>query len=472
MTLTKSFLAIAFLAVSARAETLWPQFRGPTGSSIAPTSALPATLDATGNLLWRVAVPSGASSPVIAGELLFITGFSDGQLSTIAYRRSDGSVAWRHDIKPDQVESFMEKLGSPAASTCATDGTYLVSYFGSHGLLAFDLAGKLLWEVKMPLPQTKDGFGTGTSPIIHEGTVYLVRDEDGPGNGLYAFDLKTGAQRWKQSRKEFRVSFGAPVVWDGSLVVLADTRAKGYDLQTGEERWIVHGLSAYPCTTPTVGADGNLYIATWSPGGSAEEAMPSFESLLKMMDKDGDSRISRAEMEPTPFKDFFDINDKNKNGFWEGAEWQSNLDWMTRGKNAVLGLKPGGRGDISESHVLWRKEKGAPYVASPLYYDGKLFMVKDGGLATLYAAATGEALYTTQRLGVMGDYYVSPTLAGDRIFVGAISGTMLVLDAKATDKPVVLSKIELGEYLAASPAIVDAQIYIRTKEHLVALGAR
>ena len=463
---------LAALILSARAESVWPQFRGPSGASTAVGAAPPRELDGTRHLLWRSPVPSGSSSPVIVGDRIFLTGFSDGKLATFALKRSDGSVAWRHDLAPEKIEPFMEKLGSPAASTCATDGERVVSYFGSHGLQAFDLDGKALWEVKLPVTQTKDGFGTGTSPIIHDGVVYLVRDEDGPGNGLYAFDAKTGAQLWKQSRKEFRVSFGTPVVWDGSLVILGDTRAKGYDLKTGEERWIVRGLSAYPCTTPTTGTDGNLYIATWSPGGSADEAMPEYDVFLKMMDKDGDGRISRAETTGTPLQDFFDVQDKDKSGYMERAEWQTNLDWMKRGKNIVLGIKPGGHGDITESHVLWSNEKGAPYVASPLFYDGKLFIVKDGGLATLYEAATGKLLYTKERLGVPGDFYVSPTIVGDRIFVGATSGMLLILDAQSTEKPVVLGKIDLGEYLAASPAIVDGKVYVRTKEHVVALGAR
>jgi outer membrane protein assembly factor BamB len=262
------------------------------------------------------------------------------------------------------------------------------------------------------------------------------------------------------------------VIWDDALVVLGDTRAKGYDLKTGEERWLVRGLSAYPCTTPTPGADGNLYIATWSPGGSANEPMPSFDALLKMMDKDGDGRISRAEMADTPFKDFFDINDKNKDGYWDRWEWDGNVAWMKQGKNAVLALKPGGHGDITETHVVWRNDKGAPYVASPLYYDGKLFLVKDGGFATLYDATTGKILYEKQRLGVAGDYYVSPTFANHRIYLASTAGTLLVLDAEATDKPVVLARLDLGEFLAASPAFVGGRIYIRTKEKLFAFGAK
>jgi len=468
----RPFCLLLAFASTIHAASDWPQFRGPSGQSTAANETLPAELDTARNLLWQTILPGGASSPVIAKGRAFLTGFADGKLVTLGVNLTDGAVAWRHETTPEQLEAYMQKLGSPAASTCATDGERVVSYFGSFGLTCFDLEGKVLWEVKLPVAQSKDGFGSGTSPIIHDGLVYLLRDEVGPGNGLYAFDAKTGAQVWKRSREEFRVSFGSPVVWDGALVALGDTRAKGYDLKTGEERWLVRGLSAYPCTTPTPGSDGNLYIATWSPGGSADEPMPTFDGLLKMMDKDGDGRISREEMASTPFKDFFDVNDKNKDGYWERSEWEGNINWMKRGKNAVLAVKPGGHGDITETHVLWNSEKGAPYVASPLYYDGKLFMVKDGGFATLYDAATGKLLYEKQRLGVPGDYYVSPTFVNDRIYLASTSGTLLVLDAKATDKPTVLSKLDLGEYLAASPAFVDGRIYIRTKEKFFAFGTK
>jgi outer membrane protein assembly factor BamB len=463
---------LLILVSTAQAGSDWPQFRGPDGISTATNETPPAELDTAKNLLWTAALPGGASSPVIVGGRAFLTGFADGKLVTLGVNLVDGTIAWRHETTPEKLEAYMEKLGSPAASTCATDGERVVSYFGSHGLTCFDVDGKVLWEAPLPVAQSKDGFGTGTSPIIHDGLVYLARDEDGPGNGLYAFDVKTGALVWKQSRKEFRVSFGSPVVWDGALVVLGDTRAKGYDLKTGEERWLVRGLSAYPCTSPTPGADGNLYIATWSPGGSADEPMPTFDDLLKMMDKDGDGRISRAEMANTPFKDFFDVNDKNKDGYWDRWEWEGNLNWMKQGKNSVLALKPGGHGDITETHVLWNSEKGAPYVASPLYYDGKLFLIKDGGFATLYDAATGKILYEKQRLGVPGDYYVSPTFVDNRIYLATTAGTLVVLDARATDKPTVLAKLDLGEYLAASPAFVGGKIYVRTKEKLFAFGSK
>ena len=116
---------LAALILSARAESLWPQFRGPAGSSTASGAPLPAELDATSNLLWRASVPSGSSSPVIVGDRIFLTGCADGKLATFALKRGDGSVLWRHDLAPEKLEPFMEKLGSL--------GTKLESALGSIG---------------------------------------------------------------------------------------------------------------------------------------------------------------------------------------------------------------------------------------------------------------------------------------------------------------------------------------------------
>ena len=467
--ITTASIALVLAAISHAASSGWSQFRGGAFTAVADAEKPPVEFGPEKNLLWKADLPSGSSSPVIAGNRIFLTGFRDGQLEVLALSRRDGAVLWRKPVVVKQLETYFQKLGSPAASTCATDGERVVSYFGSFGLLCHDLDGKELWTLPLPLPQSKDGFGTGTSPILYEGIVYLLRDEDGPGQGLYAIDAKTGKERWRASRKDFRVSFGTPVVWDGALVTLGDTRAKGYDLKTGEEKWIVRGLSAYPCTTPTVGADGNLYIATWSPG-TASEPMPAFDQLLGGMDADKDGKLSKAELAPTGFKDFFDVNDKNKNGFWEREEWEAGLTWMARGKNVVLAIKPGGKGDITETHVPWISEKGAPYVASPLAYEGRLWLAKDGGLLTTYDLATGKVIIDKQRLGVAGDFYMSPVGADGKVWLGAADGKVLVL--KAGDKIEILATNDLGESLQATPAFIENKLYIRTAAHLWAFGAK
>lgn len=462
------FLLLLGGSIAARvwaASPAWPQFRGPRFDNDIPGQQLPAEFGPDQHLAWKQSIPSGHGSLCIVGDRVFLTAF-DGKdtLETLALSRRNGAILWRQGIKPEKLEAYFAKLGSPATSTCASDGQRVVSYFGSVGLICHDLEGKELWRVAMPLPQTKDGFGSGTSPIIHNGLVYLLRDEDGPGQGLYAFDIKNGKQIWKRTRDGFRVSFGSPVVWDGSIAVIGDLRVKGYDPVTGADRWVVRGLSAYPCTTPAPGSDGNLYVATWSNGSSNERNLPEWKDFVGMMDKDKDGKVSSTDADSTWLADFFQTFDKNKNRFIDPEEWQASIDFMGRGKNVVLAVRPGGRGDITETHVLWSNEKGAPYVASPLFHDGRLYLVKTGGLLTIYEGASGKLLLDKERLGVEGDYYASPIAAGGRIFIASLSGVLLSL--KPGEKLEVLHKLDLGETIAATPVVVDNTLYVRTGSHL------
>ena len=467
-----SLLLAASAASGAQTTSpMWPQFRGPRFDNNFPGQQPPAEFGPERGVAWKREIPSGQGSLCIVNDRIFLTAF-DGKdtLETLAVGRRDGAIVWRRGVKPERLEDYLVKLGTPASSTCASDGKRVITYFGSFGLLCHDVDGQELWRVPMPLPQTKDGFGSGTSPIVHDGVIYLLRDEDGPGQGLYAFDVKTGKQLWKRKRDGFRVSFGSPVIWDGSVVVIGDLRVKGYDPKTGTDRWVVRGLAAYPCTTPGPGSDGNLYVATWSNGSSNERNMPEWKVFLASMDKDKDGKLSNADADGTWLADFFSTFDQNKSGFIEPEEWQSSVDFMARGKNVVLAIKPGGRGDITETHVLWSNEKGAPYVASPLFHDGRLYLVKNGGLLTVYEGATGKLLVDKERLGVPGDYYASPIAVGEKIFIASQSGVIVSL--KPGDKPEVLTKANLGESISATPAVVENTFYVRTANHLWAFGEK
>ena len=299
---------------------------------------------------WKVAVPSGLSSPIVVGDKLVITAFENDKLYTIAYNRADGSEAWRAEA-PVQKSSLQQSQGSPAASTCATDGERIVSYFGSCGLFCYDLAGNELWKYEMPTAETIAGFGTGVSPIIADGMVILMREE-AKDPKIVALDLATGKPKWEKKR-ESKSSFGTPAVWNTpngkQIVAPGYGKMIGYNLKNGDEEWYVEGMPSACCTTPVTG-DGNLFFAGWSPGDPDDKdfKMPTFDDMLKD-DTDKDGTLSKEEAEKTDFKDLFDNQDANKDGKLTRDEWDAVAKFAANSRSSAFALKPGGTGDVTES---------------------------------------------------------------------------------------------------------------------------
>jgi outer membrane protein assembly factor BamB len=246
----------------------------------------------------------------------------------------------------------------------------------------------------------------------------------------------------------------------------------GYDLKTGDEKWAVAGIPSGCCSSP-VTADGILYFAGWSPGGPDDpdpaHQMPSYDAMLKQLDADKDGALSKAEAEKT-FEGFFDAQDLNKDGKITRDEWESIIKFMTEGKNVAFALKPGGTGDVSESHVLWRKTRGLPYIPSAIVYRGQYVMVKDGGILTAYDIDSGEEIYQ-KRAAAPGSYYASPVAANGNIyFVSLSDGVATVIKAGGKEPEVVVQNAALGERVSATPAIADDTLYVRTAGHLYAFA--
>jgi outer membrane protein assembly factor BamB len=454
----------------------WPRFRGPEGSGIAEGGQPPTEIGPDKNVKWKIAVPSGLSSPIIVGELLVLTAFDDGKLYTIAYRRADGKEAWRADADAKEIEPFHKTESSPASSTSVTDGQRIVSYFGSCGLVCYDLAGKELWKHVLPVASTGGGFGSGVSPIIADGAVILVRDEF-TGSRIMALDATTGALLW-QTKRTSPMSYSTPVVWDtpGGKQIAAPGHARlvGYDLKTGTELWSVTGVPSGCCPSP-VTVDGMLLFAggassdTRGPDDKPQE-LPSYDKLLKDLDKDEDGKISRAEGDKA-FQGFFDNQDMNKNGFVEREEFEMIAKFMSEGKNSAFALKPGGRGELTDTDVLWKQTKGLPYIPTAIAYGGQYVMIRDGGVVTAYDAKTGDEIYQ-KRVAAGGPYYASPVAAGGNIYFTSLTdGTVTVIKAGAASADVIAKNEPLGERVGATPAIADNTLYIRTAEHMYAFAA-
>ncbi len=459
---------VSAVAANAADPLAWPQFRGPNGSGVADEQKPPVQVGPDKNVKWKVAVPSGLSSPIVAGDKLVITAFDDGKLYTIAYDRASGAEAWRVKAPAKQIEPYHKVEGSPAASTPVTDGQRIVAYFGSCGLVCYDLAGKQLWRHDLPLASAPGDFGTGTSPILVDGIVVIVRDEM-KNSRIVAVDAASGKPLWETKRRSV-ASYCTPVAWDtpaGKQIAAAGhVQLVGYDLKTGAEKWSLTGTPSGCCSSPVV-ADGMLYFAGWSPGGpDSDFQMPSFDSLLAG-DTNKDQKISREESKD---KDYFNSMDANQDGQISRDEWDAVLKFMSEGKNSAFALKPGGDGEVSTSHLLWKQTKGMPYIASAIHYRGQYVMVKEGGIVTALDAASGKELYMKRAIA-SGSYYASPVAAGGQIyFVSLADGTVSVLKAGADSPEVVSANAPLGERVAATPAIADNTLYIRTDKHLYAFA--
>lgn len=452
------------MIVAATTPATWPQFRGPAASGVSLAEP-PVRIGPDEAHRWKVPVPWSPSSPVIWGDSLYLTTFEEGELQVRAHSTADGSLRWKRGLRPSGLEEHHRSDGSPAASTPATDGRHVVSYFGSFGVICHDTAGRELWRRPMPVAESGGKFGTGTSPVISGDRVLLNRDVY-QGSALLCLDLATGKTRWETPRPESPGSFGTPVVWNAAgheeVVVAGTAQLKGYDLRSGEERWVIRGVAGVVCTTPVIG-DGLLFFAAWSPGQADSPRQP-WEEFLRRNDRNGDGIVELGEIDATR-RDYLRGMDRNRDGRFTREDWDLLKEGDARAENVLVAVRPGGRGDISETHVAWKYRRALPYVPSPLYHDGRLYFVRDGGQLSCLDARTGEAVYAQERLGTTGNYYASPVLASDRIYLASLAGKLTVIRAGGA-KPEILHQADFGVRILATPAPVGDRIYVRTATDL------
>jgi outer membrane protein assembly factor BamB len=452
----------------------WPQFRGHNASGHpAVDRRLPPKIAPDASVVWKIDLPPGHSSPVVFGDRIYLTAIHDGRLLTLALDRGTGAVLWERDAPHDAVEQI-HQIGSVVQSSPATDGEHVVSFFGSCGLFCYAADGTFLWQ--RPMGPFKNGFGAGSSPIIVDDRVILSQDHD-TDSFIAAYDIDTGSTLWETDRSEFPRNYCTPVVWevDGrkQLVVVATLRAVGYDFDSGDEVWTVRGLSRFVCPTPVVGDDGTLYLAAWARGAEAGERIEfaPFDEKRAERDADGDGCLQQPELAAEKGGDLerrFDLIDRDKDGSITRAEYEEFRMVLATSENAVVAVRPGGRGDITDTHVAWRFKKHVPFVASPLLVNGHLFSVKDGGVLTTLVAATGEPVKTA-RISGTGAYYASPVVGDGKVYLVDEQGRLTIVNAVGEWQ--VLAEADFGENVYATPAIVDGRIYFRTAGHLYCFGS-
>jgi outer membrane protein assembly factor BamB len=327
-------VSLALLANAAYAQD-WPQFRGPTGQGLSDLRGLPLTWSESENVAWKVPVPGrGWSSPVIAGDRVWLTTFIDkgGSMRALSFDVATGKELVNVEVFRFRGGDPISPKNSRATPTPVLDGDRVFVHFGAEGTAALDTSGKILWKAQFSYSSQH---GSGGSPIVF-GDLLIVSGDGPDAAFLVALDKATGKVRWKTwKRQPWDQAYSTPLAikaGDRDEIISAGAyHAAAYDPQTGKEIWGVNyadGFSNVP--RPVYGA-GLVYIAT---------------------------------------------------GFQQPT---------------IIAVRPDGKGDVTKTHIVWTLPKGAPLTPSPVIVGDELYLVNDGGVAICLNAKTGAPIWV-QRL--------------------------------------------------------------------------
>ncbi|MGA3188692.1 MAG: PQQ-binding-like beta-propeller repeat protein [Bryobacteraceae bacterium] len=455
----------------------WPQFRGPNGSGVAAVDAAPPITFRAPQ--WKTPLPVGHSSPAVWGDRIFLTSFDteSKKLELICVSAKTGAILWRHVAAAPKLEQT-HVVSNPATATPAVDQERVYAYFSSYGVMAFDHEGKPQWTAPLPMPKTHHG--SGASPVL-AGELLILNHDAMQGGYLLALNRSTGAEVWKQPYPSMgRVeSYSTPIAWRDQLILHRAGVIECYQASGGSRLWSMPENTS-GASTP-VASDDVIYVSTWNNLGEDDQRppLPDFAALLKLYDKNGDGAISDAEfpdqllftarpgLETIPNSQnyvAFNSVDRNKDGKIDAAEWETfrNRVSAMATDHGLLAI----RADGEKPALLWRENTSIPEVPSPLLYKGRLFLVRNGGVATCLDAATGKVIYRA-RLGAPGAYFASPIAADGRVYMASSEGVITVIAADGNQLKV-LARNEVGEDLISTPAIAGNTIYVRTLRNLYA----
>jgi len=443
----------------------WAQFRGPNGTGISASKGLPVEFSPTKNVVWKTPLPAGHSSPVLGRDRIFLTGFEDNRLWTIAVARRDGKLLWRREVPRNRADR-LQKPNNPASPSPVTDGENVFVFFQDFGLLAYDKDGKERWRV--PLGPFNSYYGMAASPILVDDLVVLPCDQD-TGSYMLAVEKKTGRTRWRIERPEVISGYSTPIIYrpnggPAQIVVPESFQLSAYSVTNGEKVWWVRGLACEMKSIPALEGD-TIYINGWGwpenqPGKQIKVA--PFEEILPKHDANKDGKIAKAEAPDEKLKSeiYFNTFDLDRDGVLNARDWEVYRAMMAA-ENGLLAIRLGGRGDMTDKNILWRYQRPVPQVPSTLLYKGVLYMVNDGGVLISFDPATGKVLKQGRLEGAIDKYFASPVAADDKVYMVGEGGAVSVLKADGDWRILAVNNLE--DECFATPAISGGRIYVRTR---------
>ncbi len=462
-----ALVAVSILSPMAGASTY---FRSDFGVP-AHAGKLPSDLNSGGAQLWRTELEGGHSTPIYEHDRIFLTFGSKDGLSTVCLDAKSGREIWKRTLSVDKIEEFHPQEGNAAMATPASDGDRVFVFFGSYGVICYDLDGKQVWEKQMG--PFRDEYGAASSPIIVDDKLILNEDHD-IDSFLIALDCKTGRQIWKTARPGAVRSYSTPAVWEHEgrkeLLVAGALELAGYDPIEGKKLWWVNGLARIVIPTPVPDGD-TIYMPSWAPGGDPGQrvSLAGWDQAIAKWDKNKDRFLAKDEINDQEVLTRFFRMDLDQNQLLDRKEWDQHAAVFQRAQNSMLTIKPSGGGDLGEKAVVWKYQRGAPYVASPALHNGIVWMVKDGGLVTKLSTKDGTLLQQ-ERLGATGNYYASPLIADGKVYFASENGILTVVDDEKDWR--IISARNFKEKIFATPLVFGGTLYIRTEKAVYAFGVR
>lgn len=412
MRIVALFLTLVFTTGFARAAENWTQFRGPDGDGMATKAKLPVEFGEGKNVRWKTAIHGkGWSSPVVWGEQIWMTtATEDGKkLYAVCVEKSSGKIV--HDVLVFEVAKpqYCHPTNSYASPTPVVEAGRLYVHYGALGSAALDTAtGKVIWR-RSDLP-CNHWRGPGSSPIVVDNLVFVAQDGYDQ-QYVVALEKSSGKTLWKK------------------------TRDIDYDTDNGDRK------KAYS-TAALVEHNGRKQIVS-----SAAIATIAYDPA------NGDElwRIRHGGMNAAARPIF-------RNG----------MLYLMAGtaKNPLMAVRPDGKGNVTESHVVWQFGKSMPKRPSPLLVGQRIYTISDQGVASCINAKTGEAIWQ-KRVG--GSYRSSPIYANGQIYCFSLDGLAAVF--AATDEFKLLAENKFDNGCQASPAVVGDTLLVRTTKHLYCIEA-